>query len=340
MDLIEARMNYMNARDKVNENYRLNITEEISDEARRDNMILVENFEKYNNLIKEKCYDVLESSTDGYELMLASLEAMIRRENKEENDYYVLDISSNVANLFVCFNEIFKQWSYEADERPIYQAFSSGQYNDQLFLDLIDILGYSIVLSELKDIDESNGFLMYYDSDIFKYDNVFDMIRELKNTIIDMKINDNDMFDGLNGFICLEVEKYWDKIGFDKYMHSIDKKINKCYEIINDSSNEERIMLYGYIYDACEDVPFIGKNFVKDFMKAIKSYDFTKGEVVYLFFDNDEYCIDDEYIYIDEDASLRSMNTTDEIVEIIEKLIKDVNQEAIETILEFEDKEI
>lgn len=340
MDLIKARMDYNNAKAKVNENYRLNITEEVSDEAKRDNITLVKNFEKYNNLIKEKCYDVLESSTDAYELMLASLEAMTRREKTEENDYYALDIGSNIANLFVCFNEIFKQWSYEADERPIYQAFSSGQYNDQLFIDLIDILGYSFVLSELKDIDESNSFLMCYDSDIFRYNNVFDIVRELKNTIIDMKINDNDMFDILNGSICFEVEKYWNKIGFDKHMYSIDDEINKCYEIINKLSNEERIMLYGHIYDICEDIPFIGKNSEKDIMKAVKGYSFTKGEVVYLFCNNDEYCIDDEYVCIDEDASLRSMNTTDEILETIEKLIQNVNQEAIETILKFENKEI
>lgn len=339
MDLIKARMDYMKAQDKVSENYRLNITEEISDEAKRDNITLVKNFEKYNNLIKEKCYDILESNTDGYELMLASLEAMIRRENTEENNYYALDVDSNVANLFVCFNEIFKQWSYEADERPIYQAFSSRQYNDQLFLNLIDILGYSFVLSELKNIDESNGFLMCYDSDIFRYNNVFDIVRELKNTIIDMKINDNDMFDRLNGSIYFEVEKYWNKIGFDKYMHSIDNKINKCYEIVNDLSNEGKIMLYDYIYNAYEDLPFFGKNTKENIIQIIDKYKFDKDEVFYMLYDNEMYCTDDEYVSINKEAEMISSNTTEEITELINNYIES-NEEVIEIILEFDDKEI
>lgn len=340
MDLIKARMDYMKAQDKVSENYKLNISEEISDEAKRDNITLVKSFEKYNNLIEEKCYDVLESSADAYELMLASLEAMIRRKQEEENNYYTLDINGNVANLFTCLNRIFAKWSVKMDEVPIFMYYSSGQYNDQLFKNLIEKMGYNAVLSNLTDVDSYAGFVIYYNYDIVKFSNIFELLKDIKNSLFGMKINDNPIFEVLDDYICTEVEKYWDKIGFDKHMYSIDDEINKCYEIINKLSNEERIMLYGHIYDICEDVPFIGKNSEKDIMKAVKGYNFTKGEVVYLFCNNDEYCIDDEYVCIDEDASLRSMNTTDEIVETIEKLIQDVNQETIETILKFENKEI
>lgn len=216
MDLIEARINYNNARAKVNENYRLNITEEISEEAKTDIKTLNKRLEEYNAIIEEKCHDILENSTDGYELILAFVEAMIRREQEEENNHYTLSIDGSIANLFTCLNKIFVKWGFKMSESPIFMCYSGRQYNDQLFKNLIEEMGYSAVLLNLADIDSYAGFLIYYSYDVIKFLNIFELLKDIKKSLIDMKTNDNPIFEVLDDFISTTVDEYWNKVGFDK----------------------------------------------------------------------------------------------------------------------------